>query len=120
MTTPTALTPTSHCVSDDTFWPPINLIQLRDALSSTSKVNKALAAWRYNLRQQGYTYLEEVPAPSVNDCSILVSHYISAVETTAALELYQHLKVAECGRACPLDEAHANGLFTREYRHHDE
>lgn len=136
MDTPIACTHTLHCPTHDTFWPPVNLKQLRGALSlnstisearlkiavlgATLKVNKTLAAWRFNLRQQGYVHLEHVPAPSIDDCSILVTHYINAIETTTALELFQHFKVAECGRACHLHELYANGLFTCENRHHDE
>ncbi|MEB0206217.1 head completion/stabilization protein [Pseudomonas sp. CCC3.1] len=136
MNTPITYAPTFHCPTDDTFWPPVNLRQLRDALSlnstisearlkiaalgATSKVNKTLAAWRFNFRQQGYVHLEHVPAPSIDDCSILVTYYINAIETTTALELFHHLKVAECGRACHLDEVSPKGLFTCENRHHDE
>lgn len=131
-----AYTSTSHCPTDDTFWPPVNLRQLRAALSlnstisetrlkiaalgATLKVNTMLAAWRFNLRQQGYVHLKHVPAPSIDDCSILVAYYINAIETTTALELSQHLKISACGRACHLDELCANGLFTSENRHHDE
>lgn len=136
MNTSTAYTSTFNCLSDDTFWPPVNLTRLRDALSlnatisearlkiaalsATLKVNKTLAAWCFNLRQQGYVHLEHVPAPSIDNCSLLVTYYLSAIETTTALELYQHLNVAECGRACHLDEFYTNGLFTCEYRHHDK
>ncbi len=125
-----------NCPTDDTFWPPVNLRQLRAALSlnstisdarlkiaalgATLKVNKTLAAWRFNLRQQGYVHLEHVPAPSIDDCSLLVTYYFNAIETTTALELCQHLKVSACGRACHLDEFYANGLSTNENRHHDE
>jgi len=126
----------SECTSDDAFWPPINLTSLRKALSlsssisegrlrtaahgATATVNKALTVWQQHVRQQGYGYLEEVPAPTINNCSVLVAHYLNAIEATAAIELYQYLKIAKCGRRCSLDEPPALHLFTHEYRHHDE
>ena len=136
MSLSTASLSLSDCTSDDAFWPPINLTSLRKALSlsssisegrlrtaahgATATVNKALTVWQQHIRQQGYGNLEEVPAPTINNCSVLVAHYLSAVETTAAIELYQYFKTAKCGRRCSLDESPALHLFTHEYQHHDE
>lgn len=136
MSLSTASLSMSECISDDAFWPPVNLTSLRKALSlsssisegrlrtaahgATATVNKALTVWQQHVRQQGYGYLEEVPAPTINNCSVLVAHYLNAIEATAAIELYQYLKIAKCGRRCSLDEPPALHLFTHEYRHHDE
>lgn len=136
MSLSTASLSLSDCTSDDAFWPPINLTSLRKALSlsssisegrlrtaahgATATVNKALTVWQQHIQQQGYGYLEEVPAPTINNCSVLVAHYLSAVEATAAIELYQHFKIEKCGRRCSMNEPPAAHLFTHEYRHHDE
>ncbi|MGP5110245.1 head completion/stabilization protein [Pseudomonas helleri] len=84
------------------------------AHGATATVNKALTVWQQHVQQQGYGYLEEVPAPTINNCSVLVAHYLSAVEATAAIELYQHFKIEKCGRRCSMNEPPAAHLFTHE------
>ncbi|MFP3517266.1 head completion/stabilization protein [Pseudomonas sp. SIMBA_077] len=130
----TATTPTASSLSNDTFWPPTQLTQLRDALSlsstiseeqlklaaedATFKIHKRLSTWCSYVQQQGYVYLEEVPAPRINHCSLLVTHYFSAVEALTTLKLYHDLKRAECGRICAFDPPKMKGLFPHEYQYH--
>ena len=136
MTLYTAVTPSSHYVDDDTFWPAIDVAELRRVLTlsstisearlkvammgATSKIHRLLATWRFKLRQQGYRHLNDVPAPTVNNCSILVTHYFNAIETATASELYQLVRVAECGRPCPPDPFREKSLSTGEARHYDD
>ena len=136
MTLHTAVTPSSHYLDDDTFWPAIDLTELRRALAlsstisevrlkvammgATSKIHRLLATWRFKLRQQGYVHLNDVPAPTHNNCSVLVTHYLNAVEIATATELYHLVRVAECGRPCPPDPFREKSLSTGEARHYDD
>ena len=136
MTLHTAVTPSSHYVDDDTFWPAIDVAELRRVLTlsstisearlkvammgATSKIHRLLAAWRFKLRQQGFVHLNDVPAPTLNNCSILVTHYLNAVEIATATELYHLVRVAECGRTCAPDPFRKKSLSTGEARHYDD
>lgn len=136
MTLYTAVTPSSHYLGDDTFWPAIDLAELRRVLTlsstisearlkvamigATSHIHRLLATWRFKLRQQGYENLNDVPAPTHNNCSILVTHYLNAVEVATASELYHLIRVVECGRPCPPDPFTYKNLSTGEARHYDD
>ena len=136
MTLHTAVTPSSHYLDNDTFWPAIDLAELRQALTlssaisearlkvammgATSKIHRMLATWRIKLRHQGYLHLNDVPAPTFNNCSILLTHYLNSVEIATATELYHLVKVAECGRPCTPDPFREKSLSTGEARHYDD
>lgn len=136
MTLYTAVTPSTHYLGDDTFWPAIDLAELRRVLTlsstvsethlkvammgATSHIHRLLATWRFKLRQQGYEHLNDVPAPTHNNCSILVTHYLNAVEIATATELYHLIRVTKCGRPCPPDPFKYISLSTGEARHYDD
>ena len=136
MTLYNAVTPSTHYLGDDTFWPAIDLAELRRALTlgstisetrlkvammgATSQIHRLLATWRFKLRQQGYERLNDVPAPTHNNCSILVTHYLNAVEIATATELYHLIRVAECGRTCPPAPFKYESLSAGEARHYDD
>lgn len=136
MTLSTATIAPAFSLSDDLFWPPTPITRLRDALSlspniserqlklaaedATSKIHKALATWCSYVQQQGYVCLEDVPAPRINHCSLLVTHYFSVVEALTILTLYHALKRAECGRTRAFDPPKMKSLFPHEYRYHDK
>ncbi|WP_082428126.1 head completion/stabilization protein [Pseudomonas endophytica] len=136
MTLSTATTATAFSLSEDLFWPPIPITRLRDVLSlspnisewqlklaaedTTSKIHQALATWCSYVQQQGYVCLEEVPAPRINHCSLLVTHYLSVVEALIILTLHHNLNRAECGRTCAFDLQKMKSLFPHEYRYHDK
>jgi hypothetical protein len=90
------------------FWPDIDTAFFRETyrldgtitnprlvnalIQSMAEANKALNAWRLQQQENGYASLSDVPCEKINQQSILVTHYQTAVFCGAKARLLEHYR----------------------------
>ena len=95
-------------ISNSTFWPDIDLSQLRDAvridgtvtdnrlthavINAISSVNRDLSDWRQEQKTAGATTLNDVEAEEINGESELTQLYLRAVYATTKANLIERYR----------------------------
>lgn len=101
-------TPTANHINTDSFWPSIDLDQMREALridasvtpprletaviAAAISVNRELLKWRGAQQAAGYATLAEVPAETINDQSELVHLYARAIQAATGAEVCERYR----------------------------
>ncbi|KIH84212.1 head completion/stabilization protein [Pseudomonas batumici] len=99
--------PSGH-INTDTFWPSIDLENLRATLRIDSSVtaprletaviaaaitvNRELEDWRSTQQAAGYAELVDVPGPKINDVSAQVHLYRRAIEAATGAEVCERYR----------------------------
>ncbi|MBR7777362.1 head completion/stabilization protein [Undibacterium rugosum] len=103
--TPSTGTPQQDIISNDGFFPDVDLHVMRDktridgtvtddrlidaTVAAIIHVNDQLSGFRQTQINAGYTNMTEVPAQHVNKSSVLIAHYFRAVYCTAKADLIE-------------------------------
>lgn len=101
-------TPTANHINTDSFWPSIDLDQMREALridasvtaprletaviNAAISVNRELRQWRAHHQAAGYATLADVPAETINDQSELVHLYARAIQAATGAEVCERYR----------------------------
>lgn len=101
-------TPPANHINTDSFWPSIDLDQMREALridasvtgprletaviAAAISVNRELLKWRYAQEAAGFATLADVPAGTVNDVSELVHLYARAIQAATGAEVCERYR----------------------------
>ncbi len=99
---------TSGHVNTDTFWPSIDLDQLRAtlridasvtaprletaAIAAAISVNRELSAWSEAQQAAGHAELVNVPSERINDVPVLVHLYRRAIEAATGAEVCERYR----------------------------
>jgi len=108
VSTPTPTTDPEQLIENDSWFPDIDLVLLRDtvridpnvtlerlreaAVEAISSANRQLAVWKAGHVALGVESLAEVPAPSVNGESAKTAQYRRAVHSYTAADLSARLR----------------------------
>ena len=101
-------TPPANHINTDSFWPSIDLDQMREALridasvtpprletaviAAAISVNRELLKWRYAQEAAGYATLADVPAGTIKDVSELVHLYARAIQAATGAEVCERYR----------------------------
>lgn len=101
-------TPTANHINTDSFWPSIDLDQMREALridasvtparletavvAAALSVNRELRKWRAQQQAAGHATLADVPAETINDQSELVHLYARAIQAATGAEVCERYR----------------------------
>lgn len=101
-------TPTANHINTDSFWPSIDLDQMREALridasvtaprletaviAAAISVNRELRQWRAHHQAAGHATLADVPAETINDQSELVHLYARAIQAATGAEVCERYR----------------------------
>lgn len=93
----------SGIIQNAPFWPDVDLAvlsevcrkdgtvtaaRLRQAvINAMSSINRELSDWRQTQLAAGFACLSAVPAPFIDEISILISHYLTAVYSTVEADI---------------------------------
>lgn len=100
--------PTANHINTDSFWPSIDLDQMREALridasvtaprletaviNAAISVNRELRTWRAQQQAAGHATLADVPAETINDQSELVHLYARAIQAATGAEVCERYR----------------------------
>lgn len=95
-------------INTDTFWPSIDLDELRAtlridasvtaprletaAVAAAISVNRELSGWRAIQQAAGHAELADVPGEKINDVSVLVHLYRRAIEAATGAEVCERYR----------------------------
>lgn len=101
-------TPPANHINTDSFWPSIDLDQMREALridasvtparletaviNAAISVNRELRQWRAHHQAAGHATLADVPAETINDQSELVHLYARAIQAATGAEVCERYR----------------------------
>ncbi|OLU22468.1 head completion/stabilization protein [Pseudomonas sp. PA15(2017)] len=127
--------PFQHLITNDGFWPDIDIADLRDAQRINSNVtdarletavvnamvtaNRELVARKLRYQAQGHTSLEAVPADQIGERSILAILYQRAIYSATSAELaerYRSFDATNSGAAKAEEETPTIDDYRRDSR----
>lgn len=101
-------TPAANHINTDSFWPSIDLDQMREALridasvtaprletavvAAAISVNRELRTWRAQQQAAGHATLADVPAETINSESELVHLYARAIQAATGAEVCERYR----------------------------